>query len=641
MNTTCLARAGGVLLLLLLAACGGGGSGGAAAPSGSAALQALASASATTSADCTAGAMAIRIGLDANGNGRLDDGEVSHTEVICTADAAAGWLVALQAEAPGANCGSGGQRVQGGRDADGNGVLGVAEVAHTAYVCNGAAGAAGAPGATGPTGATGPAGPAGATGPAGPTGATGPAGPIGATGPAGPAGATGAAGDNGLASLLATSVEPAGANCTYGGIAVRHGIDASRDGVLDPGEVAGTRYVCNPPPSGLRWLSVAADTDAAPDTGYISTAATPLQITLPDDPAVGSVVRVNGLGAGGWRIEQRAGQSVLAKSLPMSARWNGPWNEVLPASEWSGIAVSADGRRLVTVDRTGPLLTSVDGGANWTQRRTGVAWSDVAASSDGQQIVAASNGGRIEISRDGGATWTSHESARPWSFVASSADGRVLAATTSFSYQLFLSRDAGVNWISPLTEVSDVAVSADGRFLLALASLGPLQVSADGGATWTPRGPTASWTAGAISADGSHMVAATISGVIYTSADAGQTWIPRLTTFDLWNVFATSADGRVIAAVNFDSLYVSEDFGATWTQRHPGHYTWTGVACSANCDFIAATRRTGQPVLTSPHRTHAGAGHGLAGASGSTVELQYMGAGTWTLLTFAGDVSLR
>ena len=44
-----------------------------------------------------------------------------------------------------------------------------------------------------------------------------------------------------------TSVEPAGANCLYGGTKVQVGLDANKDGVLDPSEVNanGTTYVCN------------------------------------------------------------------------------------------------------------------------------------------------------------------------------------------------------------------------------------------------------------------------------------------------------------------------------------------------------------------------------------------------------------
>ncbi|HEU4663760.1 MAG TPA: hypothetical protein VFS55_07000, partial [Dokdonella sp.] len=128
------------------------------------------------------------------------------------------------------------------------------------YALSGNPGPAGATGPQGPAGPAGPEGPAGATGPAGPEGPAGPQGepgPVGAQGPQGiqgppgPAGATGATGGNGYDTLLATTAEPAGANCAAGGTLVRVGLDANRNGVLDAGEVNASqnRYVCNGAPA--------------------------------------------------------------------------------------------------------------------------------------------------------------------------------------------------------------------------------------------------------------------------------------------------------------------------------------------------------------------------------------------------------
>ena len=127
-------------------------------------------------------------------------------------------LVKTTTETAGANCTTGGVKIEYGLDANSNGILDVSEInaTLTKYVCNGAVGLTGAVGATGAqgiqgvagpiglTGATGPAGPTGltgATGPAGPTGAAGPTGLTGATGPAGLTGATGPAGAAGPTGL--------------------------------------------------------------------------------------------------------------------------------------------------------------------------------------------------------------------------------------------------------------------------------------------------------------------------------------------------------------------------------------------------------------------------------------------------------
>jgi hypothetical protein len=61
-------------------------------------------------------------------------------------------------------------------------------------------------------------------------------------------GATGAQGAAGYNSLVSISPETPGANCAYGGIKVQSGLDSNRNGVLDPGEVTATGYVCNGAP---------------------------------------------------------------------------------------------------------------------------------------------------------------------------------------------------------------------------------------------------------------------------------------------------------------------------------------------------------------------------------------------------------
>ena len=75
----------------------------------------------------------------------------------------------------GANCATGGIRVEYGQDTNNNGILDASEInaSLTQYVCNGAAGPQGATGATGPAGLTGATGPAGPQGPQGLQGAPG------------------------------------------------------------------------------------------------------------------------------------------------------------------------------------------------------------------------------------------------------------------------------------------------------------------------------------------------------------------------------------------------------------------------------------------------------------------------------------
>ena len=104
-------------------------------------------------------------------------------------------------ETAGANCATGGIKVEYGLDINSNGTLDVGEenATLTKFVCNGATGA------------------------------------------------TGSAGANGFNSLSRTTTEAAGANCANGGVKVEYGLDTNTNGTLDAGEVNATltKYVCN------------------------------------------------------------------------------------------------------------------------------------------------------------------------------------------------------------------------------------------------------------------------------------------------------------------------------------------------------------------------------------------------------------
>ncbi len=161
-------------------------------------------------------------------------------------------LVKTTTESSGANCATGGTKVEVGMDANANSILDAGEVitALTKYVCNGATGAQGIQGLTGATGATGPqgiSGIAGATGVQGITGATGPQGIQGLTGATGAQGVAGTNGNDGKNTLVKTTTEPSGVNCTTGGTKVEVGLDANANSILDAGEVNAslTKYVCN------------------------------------------------------------------------------------------------------------------------------------------------------------------------------------------------------------------------------------------------------------------------------------------------------------------------------------------------------------------------------------------------------------
>jgi hypothetical protein len=287
-------------------------------------------------ANCATGGVILEYGLDANGNGVLDVSEIDATltQYVCNGSAgpqgpigATGLtgaqgtagangsngtnglngtngqnsLVKTTPESAGANCATGGVKLEYGLDANGNGVLDISEIdaTLTQYVCNGSAGPQGPTGASGAQGPQGIQGPAGPTGSQGPIGLTGPAGASGPQGAQGPAGINGSNGTNSQNSLVKTTSESAGANCATGGVKLEYGLDANSNGVLDVSEIDATltQYVCN---------------GSAGPQGPIGTTG----LTGPQGPA-----GINGIN-GSNGLNGTNGQNSLVKTTPESAGAN-------------------------------------------------------------------------------------------------------------------------------------------------------------------------------------------------------------------------------------------------------------------------------------------------------------------------------
>lgn len=100
-------------------------------------------------ANCANGGVRIDEGLDANGDGILQIAEINNTSFVCNgSDGTDGLnvLTNVTPELPGANCANGGNRIDTGIDDDGSGTLEMGEIDNTFYVCNGAQGTPGTPG---------------------------------------------------------------------------------------------------------------------------------------------------------------------------------------------------------------------------------------------------------------------------------------------------------------------------------------------------------------------------------------------------------------------------------------------------------------------------------------------------------------
>jgi hypothetical protein len=203
------------------------------------------------------------------------------------------------------------------------------------------------------------------------------------------------------------------------------------------------------------------------------------------------------------------------------------WRDTAHAAAWSAAAMSANGSRIVLAEAgvgqgvtsvPGRLWISSDHGLTWAASGPALKWRRVKMSADGLRIVAVAADidlGQFSVhtSSDGGQTWTSRlEGGQPfWMDAGISADGqRMVAMATDNSITnpgaLRISDDGGQTWRDgPGGALRSVAVSADGRTVAALEYLGTgstqLQLSSDGGRTWGSKSANVPLAASGIASD--------------------------------------------------------------------------------------------------------------------------------------------
>jgi hypothetical protein len=70
-------------------------------------------------------------------------------------------------------------------------------------------------------------------------------------------------------------------------------------------------------------VNITGNTTASVNTTYHANSATRINVTLPSTSAVGDRIKITGLGSGGWRITQNAGQSIVYLDLTSTAGTGG------------------------------------------------------------------------------------------------------------------------------------------------------------------------------------------------------------------------------------------------------------------------------------------------------------------------------
>ena len=115
---------------------------------------------------------------------------------------------------------------------------------------------------------------------------------------------------NGLNSLVLQTVEPAGSNCTSGGIKIQSGLDLNRDNVLEPNEVQQENYVCNVANQVINLTGTYTGTQFNANSATISQAP-----VLPISESIAIVMNQTGTSITGTFVSDSGGAGVISGTL--------------------------------------------------------------------------------------------------------------------------------------------------------------------------------------------------------------------------------------------------------------------------------------------------------------------------------------
>jgi hypothetical protein len=410
------------------------------------------------------------------------------------------------------------------------------------------------------------------------------------------------------------------------------------------------------------WIVVPGiSVQASIDHGYLLTNSQVVTVTLPPTANVGDIVRIACAGASGWQLAQNANQSVVGNFLNYAETWRQSDASDL---NWTDIASSSDGTRLVAAGYANDIYLSTDSGQTWGSSSADDAgtldWTGVASSSDGTKLAAVASDNGVYISTNSGSLWVIKESGSVlWDGIASSASGNNLVAST-YGSDLLVSTNGGANWITAENSSSQVltanwtAVASSSSGTQTYATyIGGIYSSANSGVTWSATGASTAnyWVAIASSADGVRLIAAATNNGsgIYLSSNSGTSWsqVTSVPTSAPWTAVASSSDGsKLVAVVNGGGIYTSSNWGTTWqTNTMTAH--WESAALSSDGSTVVVgidnTTTSGlYGIYTAASAaqmvTTAGAGGSLSGSQGSAVELQYIGNSQFMPVSSVGTI---
>lgn len=104
----------------------------------------------------------------------------------------------------------------------------------------------------------------------------------------------------------------------------------------------------------LNWSTVVADTQALPNSGYNTNSSSRISIILPITSEVGDIVEIAGMGSGGWKIVQTAGQFIVFGDVQTTVGPNG-YVESTNAGDTIRLVCQSDSSRWEVLSAVGNL----------------------------------------------------------------------------------------------------------------------------------------------------------------------------------------------------------------------------------------------------------------------------------------------
>ena len=287
------------------------------------------------------------------------------------------------------------------------------------------------------------------------------------------------------------------------------------------------------------------------------------------------------------------------------------WTSVTTPAVFSGLmSCSYDGNFITTRQVPGFAWTSSDRGVTWVQRRSLAAVANLSYMMQGG-ISACSFDGTIAamgltgfsyvcVTSNSGQTWTPianssnvYITGGGQGGIAISSNGARMVIGDSPSTP-YISSNSGVTWtaISALgaNGTSPVAMSADGNVVLIRRSGNAgINLSTNGGSSWSTVGPAVNYTSFAASSNGAILLAGGVSNV-YISSNTGSTWttITALAT-GVWRVAMSYNGVRMVAAKESGTIWWSSNSGVGWTEAtSSGSQPWPWISMSADGSKCAA-----------------------------------------------------